>query len=133
MKAVRPITVLILGPAALAMAVTCGAWFALPQERTLAGILAAFGIGAVGGLTFFGPIAGALAIRASHSEWFTRHYWQIQWYVSLPMMLALGYFAACIRHGIFDTMTFACMTLVALGAALKIGLSGSARNHASPS
>jgi hypothetical protein len=115
--------VLALGPAAVAIALACAAWFALPHDRTLSGILSAFGIGAAGGGVFFGPIAATLAFRAKHSDWVTRHYIRIQWYVSLPMMMALGYFAACIRHGVFDTLTFMCIALVGLGAALKIGLS----------
>src|SRR5215468_5478905 len=81
MKTVGPITVLTVGPPALATAVACGAWFALPQERTVPGTLWALGIGAAGGLLFVGPIAGALAVRAKYSEWFTRNYWRIQWYV----------------------------------------------------
>jgi hypothetical protein len=133
MKTVRPITVLTVGPAALATALACGAWFALPPERTVHGILSAFGIGAAGGLLFFGPLAGALAVRAKPGGWLTRNYWRIQWYVSLGVMLALGYLAACIRHDVVDAMTFACMALVALGVALKIGLSGPTQNRANPS
>ncbi len=74
-------------------------------------------------------MATVLAIGARHREWVARHRFRIQWYVSLPMMLALGYLVACVRHGIFDTVAFACMGVIALGAILKVGLSDSAQMY----
>ncbi len=127
MKKVSPITVLVLGSAGIAMAMSVGAWFGL---HTLSGVLLFFGAGAAGGLVMFGPIAAMMVLRARHPEWIGRHYFQIQWYVTLPMALALGYFAACIRHGIFDALTAISMGLVGLGAILKIGLSDWAQGHA---
>lgn len=127
MKMVRPITVLTLGPAVVGVAVGCAAWFALP--RSPSSILWAVGIGVAGGLVCFGPIAAVLAAKARRPEWFARHSFHLQWYTSILMALALGYLAASIHHQVFDAIGAVCMGVVALGAALKIGLNSGTEDY----
>lgn len=128
MKPVRAITVVTLGPAVLGVALGVGAWFASPEFRNLSEIAWATLCGIAGGLAFFGPIAAVLALKARHPDWLLRHLFRLHFCISAAMSMALGYFAACIRHGAFDAISLASMGIVGLGAALKIGLSDAQQN-----
>ncbi len=123
MKAIRPITIVTVGPVGLAAAFVGGTWLALPGSRHLLDAAWAFVIGAVGGLAFFGPIAALLAARARYPEWWVRHSFRIGWYTSMAMAISLGYLGACTRHGALDSWGLAAVGVVGLGAAMKIGLS----------
>ena len=123
MKAIRPITIVTVGPVLLAVAFAAGTCLALPNSRHLSDFARAFVIGAVGGLIFFGPIAALLAAKARHHDWWVRYSFRIGWYTSMAMALSLGYLAACTRHKAFDTWALAAVGVVGLGATMKIGLS----------
>jgi hypothetical protein len=123
MKAIRPITIVTVGPVLLAVAFAAGTWFALPSSRHLPDAAWAFVIGAVGGLAFFGPIAALAATKARHPNRWVRYSFRIGWYTSMAMALSLGYLAACTRHGAFDSWALVAVGVVGLGAAVKIGLS----------
>ena len=123
MKAIRPITIVTVGPVLLAVAFAAGTLLVLPSSRHLLDAAWAFVFGAVGGLAFFGPIAALAATKARHPDWWVRYSFRIAWYTSLAMALSLGYLAACTRHGAFDSWALAAVGVVGLGAAMKIGLS----------
>jgi hypothetical protein len=123
MKAIRPITIVTVGPVLLAVAFAAGTWLVLPSSRHLADAVWAFFVGAIGGLAFFGPIAALLAAKARHPHFCLRYSFRIGWYTSMAMGLSLGYLAACTRHGAFDSWALAAVCIIGLGAAAKIGLS----------
>jgi len=123
MKAIRPITIVTVGPVLLGVVFSAGTWFALPNSRHLPDAAWAFVIGALGGLALFGPIAALVAIKAHHPDWWVRYSFRIGWYTSMAMALSLGYLAACTRHGAFDAWALAAAGVMGLSASMKIGLS----------
>lgn len=124
MKAIRPITIVTVGPVLLGVVFSAGAWLALPDSRPLPDAAWACVIGALGGLALFGPIAALVSIKARHPDWWVRYSFRIGWLTSMAMALSLGYLAACTRHGAFDAWALAAAGVVGIGAGMKLGLSG---------
>ena len=57
MKALRPLTIITLGPSVLGLVVAAVAWIAVPSERSVPDVASALLIGAVGGVFVFSSIA----------------------------------------------------------------------------
>ena len=122
MKALRPLTIVTLGPALLGLAIATGTWCVLPSSRTAPEVAWALLIGAAFGIIMFGPIAAARLMRQHRPDWLARYARQISWYTSALMMMSLGYLIACMRHGVFDTLAMIAFGLVLASAVVKIAL-----------
>ena len=129
MKALRPATIVTLGPLLLGIAVAVGASVAMPDSRDLSSFASALAIGAAVGLAGFWPIAAILAVGDRRPEWLARHSWRIDFYSSLAMALSIGYLAACMRHSVSDSLVLAAVAVVILGATIKTALSYAARQQ----
>jgi hypothetical protein len=122
-KALRPGTIVTLGPALLGVVQGVATWLLLPGSRRVSDIAWAILIGAAFGLVIFGPIAAAVVTRERCPDWFERHTFRIHWYASAAMGLSLGYLFACFRHEVFDGLAIVAFLSVCLGAVVKIALS----------
>ena len=122
MKSLRPLTIVLLGPAILALAGTALWGVVRPDMRTLYGLGLGFMLGAALGLSTFGPIAAGVAIRNRHPGWVNSYFPHINWYTSFIMALSLGYLAALHRHHVFDRLGTAACLGVFLGATVKVVL-----------
>jgi hypothetical protein len=111
-----------VGPLLLGLALAISSWLAASKSRGVGDLGLSFMLGIVGGLVIFGPIAIALAISKRHSDWRQRNAYRINWYTSVTMCFALGYFVAWIRHGVLDYFGIIAIAVVGLGAAIKIAL-----------
>jgi hypothetical protein len=123
MKALRPLTIVALGPPLLGIAFSLGTWVAMPRSQDLASLAWSFAIGAAAGLVMFGPIAAILALGERYPEWLARHSSRIGFYSSFAMAFSIGYGAACMRHSVSDNLMLAAFATVFLGATVKTALS----------
>jgi hypothetical protein len=123
MKPIRPLTLIVVGPILLAVALAAGMWLALPSARHLADIGWACLIGAIGGLVFFGPMAAVIWIKTRFAEWFVRNYYRLNWYTSMAGAIALGFWLACTIYHMSGKLLLAGIGILILGASIKIGLS----------
>ena len=131
MNHLRPATVAAVGPPLLALTFAAGTWVAMPNSRDLSSAGWTLAIGAVGGLAIFGPIAAMLALGQRRPKWLGRNAWRIGFYASMAMALALGYLAACIRHGVWDSLMLVASAILFLGAAVKASLGYALRQRRS--
>ena len=123
MKPIRPLTIIALGPLFLAAAFVAGMWLVLPNARNPADIGWAGLIGAIGGLVFFGPIAGVIWIKTRYPEWFASNYCRLNWYTSMAGGIASGFWLACTIYHMSGKLLLAGLGILILGASVKIGLS----------
>ena len=122
MKALRPLTIVTLGPSVLGLVVAAVAWIAVPSERAVPDVASALLIGAVGGVFVFGSIAAFRLLTERRPDWLACHAWQVSWYMSVLMGLSLGYLIACFRHGIFDSVAAFAIGQLLVGAVVKAAL-----------
>jgi len=111
-----------LGPLLCGLAVTAGMTLALPDLRTLRGVLITFAAGAGTGVLFFAPIAGLESFRERLVTPLAPYSFRIQWYTSIGMALSLGYILASTRHETQDGLFVLAWLLVAFGAMIKTAL-----------
>jgi len=123
MKAISPLTIITVGPALLAVAFAAGVYLALPSARHLADMGWASLIGAIAGLVSFGPMATVIWIKNRFSEWFGRNFCRLQWYTSMTMGIALGFWMACTVYKTAGNLSLVSFGILFLGASIKIGLS----------
>jgi len=125
MKALRPRTIVTLGPTLFVLAFMASDWLgAFPSKRF--GVVDALLLGLAAGLVIFGPIALAQVTRQRYPVWWLRRWLHINWYTSLAMCISLGYVIACLRHDTLDGFGLSGLAVVFVGAIIKTAL-GSAR------
>jgi hypothetical protein len=122
-RSLRPVTVVCVGCLLLGAATAVIAEVTLPDARSVRGLLIWSTGGVVTGLVFLFPIALVEAFRETLARRLRPYSLCIERYVSLAMMLALGYLIASTVHAAADWITLLAFLLVGLGAWTKVGLS----------
>ncbi len=118
-KSLRPITILVIGPALAGIAVAVVAAIVGHDPCTVRKCVIWFVAGAVQGALVLAPIAAGEGFRARLA--YLRPYaFQIQWYVFLTMAVAFGYILAYLRQGTFDGLVLLAFAVVFVGAGIKV-------------
>ena len=119
MKSLRPITSLALAGVLGGVAIAIVAAIAMPDMRTLRGLLIWFGMGAVSGLFLVAPIVAGEVFRRPLARLLGQRAFHVNWYVSLLGATAMGYVFASVHHQTFDKLTALSGVVVFLGALVK--------------
>jgi hypothetical protein len=120
MRQLKPSTILLLGASLTGAAMTAAFLSITRDVRNPRGFSIVFSVGAGFGLLMFSPVAFAERFRYGIRRWLERHGRHVQPGVSFLMAMALGYWIASMRHGMFDALSFVAMGFVFIGALFGI-------------
>lgn len=119
-RPLRPVTILALGSVLtgimLAIVMTVGQ----PDMLTWRGVGISFGLGSLGGLIMFAPIAAGDACRQWLARLLDRRAVAVHWYVSLLGAIALAYLVASFLRRRFDAITALAAAVVFAVALIKM-------------
>jgi divalent metal cation (Fe/Co/Zn/Cd) transporter len=121
-KSLRPITILVIGPALAGISVAVVAAIVGHDPCTVRSCVIWFIAGAIQGAVVLAPFAASEGLR-TRLAYLRPYTFRIQWDVSLAMAVALGYILAYLRQGIFDGFVVLAFAVVFIGAGVKVVMS----------
>jgi hypothetical protein len=120
MKLLKASTIMLAGSIAFGLLIAAGSALTLPELLKPLELLYVFGAGVLCGLAICGPIAAALGFRVRLRRWIQAHGFEVQWYGSILMALALGYLFGSLGHKVSTFSTALALTILYLCALAKL-------------